>query len=63
MTARASNGVWIPVGLHGQEVWRAEARNCLKSFVGPEGIRTLDLFHAMEGRGDSETSRAAHGGT
>ena len=23
---------------------------CLKRFGGPEGIRTLDLFHAMEAR-------------
>ena len=24
--------------------------NSMKSFGGPEGIRTLDLFHAMEAR-------------
>jgi hypothetical protein len=23
---------------------------CMKRFGGPEGIRTLDLFHAMEAR-------------
>ena len=26
------------------------ATECLRCFGGPEGIRTLDLFHAMEAR-------------
>ena len=47
MAARASNGVWTPVGLHGPWVWRAKARKCLKGFGGPDRDRTDDLFHAI----------------
>ena len=33
-----------------------QARKCLKRFGGPEGIRTLDLFHAMEARAQLPTA-------
>src|ERR1019366_10018529 len=50
MGAHASNGVWTPVGLRRTHLWLAGVAKCLKRFGGPEGIRTLDLFHAMEAR-------------
>ena len=39
---------WTPVGLRDYVFGDGRNAKCLKCFGGPEGIRTLDLFHAME---------------